>query len=104
MRERKTLSLLIIVINIIGVIFLIYFAIPYLTHNTAIPYTDAMLPAELWDRAGMALTFGIIPLLAVNILSFIFIKAKPKFVRFLFFVPSMICLIIVISYWITSLA
>lgn len=104
MRERKTLSLLIIVINIIGVILLIYFAIPYLTHNTAIPYTDAMLPAELWDRAGMALTFGIIPLLAVNILSFIFIKAKPKFVRFLFFVPSMICLIIVISYRITSLA
>ena len=104
MEERKKLSLLIIVINVIGVICLIYFAVPYLTHNTTIPYPDAMLPAESWDRAGVILTFGFIPLVVVNILSFIFIKVKQKFVRFLFFVPSMICLIIVISYWITSLA
>ena len=104
MRERKMLSLLIIVINIIGVICLIYFAIPYFSHNTTIPYPDAMLSAESWDRAGIILTFGFIPLLVVNILSFIFIKAKQKFVRFLFFVPSMICLIIVISYWITARA
>lgn len=103
MGERKTLSLLIIVINIIGVICLIYFAIPYLTHNTTIANPNAMLPAEAWDGAGMALTFGFIPLLAVNILNFIFVKAERKFVRFLYFAPSVICLIIVISYWMTSL-
>lgn len=104
MGERKTLSLLIIVINIIGVICLIYFAIPYLTHNTTIANPNAMLPTEAWDGAGMTLTFGFIPLLAVNILNFIFVKAEQKFVRFLYFAPSVICLIIVISYWITSLA
>ena len=104
MRERKTLSLLIIVINVIGVICLIYFAIPYLTHNTTIANPDAMLPAEAWDSAGMTLTFGFIPLLVANVLNFIFVKVKQKFVRFLFFIPSVICFIIVISYWTTSLA
>ncbi len=62
-----------------------------------------MLPAEAWDSAGMTLTFGFIPLLIANVLSFVFIKAKQKFVRFLFFVPSVICFIIVVSYWTTSL-
>ena len=104
MRERKTLSLLIIVINVIGVICLIYFAIPYITHNTTIGNPDAMLPAEAWDSAGMTLTFGFIPLLVANVLNFIFVKVKQKFVRFLFFIPSVICFIIVISYWTTSLA
>lgn len=99
MGERKTL-LLMISINTIGVICLIYFAIPYLTHDTTIPYPDAMLPAESWDSAGMTLTFGFIPLFIVNFLGFLLVKAKQTFVRFLFFVPSLICLLIVISYWI----
>lgn len=103
MRERKILSLLIIVINVIGVICLICFAIPYLTHNTTIAYPDAMLPAEAWDSAGMTLTFGLIPLLIANALSFVFIKVQQKFVKFLFWVPSVICFIIVVSYWTTSL-
>ena len=67
MKEKRTLSLLIVAINVIGVICLIYFAIPYLTHSVTIPYPNAMLPAEAWDRAGM------------------------------------ICFIIVVSYWTTSL-
>jgi len=50
-RERKTLSLLIIVMNVSGVICLIYFAIPYLTHDTTIINPNAMLPAEAWDKA-----------------------------------------------------
>ena len=103
MRESKMLSLLIIIINIIGIICLIYFAIQYLTHNTTIANPNAMLPAEAWDRAGMILTVGFVPLLAVNILNYLFVKVKHKFARFLFFIPSVICLFIVISYWITSL-
>ena len=103
MRERKTLSLLIIVINIIGVICLIYFAIPYLTHSVTIPYPNAMLPAEAWDRAGMILTFGFVPLLIANLLGLVFIKIELKFIKFLFLIPSLICFIIVVSYWITSL-
>ncbi len=104
MREKKALPLLIIIINVIGVICLIYFAILYLTHDATIAHPNAMLPAEAWDSAGMTLTFGFIPLLVANVLDFIFVKTKQKFARFLFFIPSVICLIIVISYWITSLA
>ncbi len=103
MRERKIVSLLIIVINVIGVICLIYFAIPYLTHSVKIPYPNAMLPARAWDRAGMILTFGFIPLLIANSLGFVFIKTKLKFIKFLFLIPGMTCFIIVVSYWITSL-
>ena len=103
MRERKTLSLLINIINIIGIICLIYFAIPYVTHDTTITNPDAMIPFEEWDRAGVILTLGFIPLLIANIFNFIFVKLKQKYVRVLFFVPSVICFLIVISYWITSL-
>lgn len=102
--KEKTRSLLITAINVIGVICLIYFAIPYLAHSVKVQYPNAMLPAEAWDSAGMILTFGFIPLLLANALSFVFIKAKRKFVRFLFFIPSEVCFMIVVSYWTTSLA
>lgn len=103
MKKMRKLSLLIMTINVIGVICLIYFAVPYLTHNTTVPHPNAMLPMEAWDRAGMTLTFGFVPLLIANVLGFIFIKAEQKSVRSLFFIPSVICLVIVISYWIMSL-
>lgn len=59
----------------------------------------AMLSGEAWDWAGMALTFGFIPLLAANILNFLFVRVRQKCVRFLFFIPSTICFMIVLSYW-----
>lgn len=104
MRERRMLSLLIIVVNVIGVICLICFALSYLTHSVAIANPNAMLPMQAWDRAGMTLTVGFVPLLIVNALCFVFLKVKRKFVRFLFFLPSVICFIIALSYWTTSLA
>ncbi len=102
MRENKTLSLLIIILNVMGAACLIYFAVPYFIHDTAIANPDAMLPVEAWDRAGMALTFGFIPLLAVNVFIFLLVRVKQKCVRFLFLVPSAVCFAIVISYWIRS--
>lgn len=69
MKSNKTLSIIILIINIIGILCLIYFAIPYLTHNTTVYHPDAMLPAEAWDSAGMTLTVGFIPLLVANILA-----------------------------------
>lgn len=82
---------------------MIYFAIPYFTHNVTITNPDAMLPAEAWDSAGMVLTFGFIPLLGANILCSVVVKTKQKFVSFLYFIPSVVCLIIVLSYWIPAL-
>jgi len=100
MIKRKALEILLIVFNIIGIVLLVHFAIPYITYNTTIVEPNAMIPFEAWDRAGMILSLGFIPLLAINILSFIFIKVKEKYCGFIFFIPSIICFIIVLSYWI----
>ena len=103
MKRNKALSLLAVLINLIGAGCLIYFAVPYLAHDTSVPYPEAMLPAQGWDRAGMALTFGFIPLLAANIFIYLVVRSKKKSTRFLFFIPSALSLILVISYFITSL-
>ena len=69
--KRKALEILLIVLNLIGIVLLVHIAIPYITYNTTILNPNAILPFEAWDRAGMLLTLGFIPLLAINILSFI---------------------------------
>ena len=106
MKSNKPLSIIILIINSIGILCLIYFAIPYLTHNTTVYHPDAMLPAEAWDSAGMTLTVGFIPLLIANILAFIYVaKGRIKLsLRLLYFIPSLICMCLVLSYWITALA
>ncbi len=102
-QKKNTLSWVIIALNIVGVVCLIYFAIPYFAHNVTVTNPVAMLPMEAWDRAGMALTMGFIPLLIANILCFAVVKIKQKFVSFIYFIPSVVCLIIVLSYWIPAL-
>ena len=106
MKSNKPFSIIILIINIIGILCLIYFAIPYLTHNTTVYHPDAMLPAEAWDSAGMTLTVGFIPLLIANILAFIYVaKESIKLpLRLLYFIPSIVCVCLVISYFITALA
>ena len=106
MKSKKALSIVILFTNFVGVLCLIYYAIPYLTHNTTVYHPDAMLPAEAWDSAGMTLTVGFIPLLVANILAFIYVtKENIKMpLRILYFFPSLICICLVISYWLTALA
>lgn len=106
MKSNKPFSIIILIINIIGILCLIYFAIPYLIHNTTVYHPDAMLPVEAWDSAGMTLTVGFIPLLIANIFAFIFVaKERIKLpLRLLYFIPSLVCICLVISYWITALA
>ena len=104
MKTNRYFSIFLLAVNIFGIICLLYFAIPYITHDITIANPNAMLPAEAWDSAGMTLTFGLIPLLTANILAFLYIRIKPKYVRFLFFVPSVICFLLVGNYWLTSLA
>lgn len=104
MKQTKNILLwFIIALNIVGVICLIYFAIPYFTHNVTVTNPDAMLLMEAWDSAGMALTIGFVPLLIANLLCFATVKARQKFVNFLYFIPSTVCFIIVLSYWIPAL-
>ena len=100
---KNILSRVIIALNIVGVVCLIYFAIPYFTHNVTITNPHAMLPAGAWDSAGMTLTLGFIPLLIANILCFVVVKTKQKFMPFLCFIPSVVYFITVLSYWIVAL-
>ena len=69
--KKKSVGNFINCLNIIGIVLLVHFAIPYITYNTTILNPNAILPFETWDRAGMILTLGFVPLLAINILSFI---------------------------------
>lgn len=103
MKDSKVFSILLLCLNLVGLVCLVYFTIPYITHNTQIAHPDAMLPAERWDSAGMTLTVGLIPLFIANLLGFLFVKVKRNRNRFLFFLPSVICVAIVAHYWISGI-
>ena len=102
--ENKVFRVLIIIVNVIGVLCLLYFGYLYLSHDTFVPNPEAMLPMERWDGAGWALTVGLLPLIIANVLGFIAFRDRRTTARFLWFVPGIICLVLVISYWIYSLA
>lgn len=90
----------IIILNIIEIICPIYFAIPYLMHDTTVSNPSAMLPAEKWDASDMSLTYGLISLAIVNVFALIFV-GKGKITRpltILFLIPCIICLGIVAHY------
>lgn len=102
MKTNKFFTAILIGLNLAGAVCLIYFAVPYLTHDTQIPHPDAMLPEQRWDMAGMSLTMGTIPLLIANLLGFLLVKVKKNQLRILFFLPSAICIALVAHYWITG--
>ncbi len=101
---EKPGSKIIILINIIGLICLIYFAVPYILHDTSIPNPDAMLPMYRWEGAAIALMVVTIPLIVANSLAFIFVwKEKIKLpARLLFFLPGIIGLSLVVSYLVSD--
>lgn len=100
--KKKGISILLLMINIIGTVCLVFFAVPYLTHDTRVIYPDAMLPMEKWDRAGILLTAGLLPLLTANISGFLLVTVRQKIIRFLFLVPGIICAVLAGSYWLTA--
>ena len=69
--------------------------IPYIRHDMSIPNPNAMLASYSWDTSGFILTIGLVPLIISNVLAFIFVKTK---FRVLYFIPSVICLIVVGHY------
>ena len=103
---KKAGTKIIIAINIIGIMCLIYYAVPFILHDTSIPNPEAMLPMQNWEAAGITLTMGAIPLLVVNLIAFLTVwKEKiKKPARFLFFLPGLLCLVLSISYWVIGLS
>ena len=95
---------IIIGINIIGVICLGYYALPYLMHDTTIGNSEAMLPMREYEASGFVLTLGLLPLVIANLLAFSLIICQNKWVRFLWLLPSLVCFLIVAHFWITAIS
>lgn len=102
--NKKRWDLFILAINVIGFLYLIACAIPYLTHDTRVLYPNSMLPAERWDNAGVGMTVGLIPLIIVNLLAFRRVGKEKikKPARLLFLLPSVLCLVLVAHYFTTG--
>ena len=91
-------------LNLLGVVCLIYFAVPFLTHDTTVPNPDAMIPSARWEGCGFALTAGVLPLLFANGLGYLLLRGiKGKQRRFLLcFLPAALCAVLASVYWIGS--
>ena len=96
--------LAVLALNLLGVACLICFAVPFLTHDTAVPNPDAMIPMTKWEGSGFALTAGILPLLFANALAYQLLRGiKGKQRRFLLcFLPAALCALLAAVYWIGS--
>lgn len=96
--SNKYIKIFVAILNVIGILCLIYFAIPFIKHDMTISNPNAMLASYSWDSCGFILTIGLIPLIIANIMAYIYINLKNKKFKILYFIPSLICLILVLSY------
>ena len=101
-KNYKFIKVFVVILNIIGLSCLIYFAIPFLQHDMTIKNPNAMLAGYTWDSCGFILCLGLIPLIVANIMAYIFLDVKIKLLKLLYFIPSLICLILVSGYWFIS--
>lgn len=98
-KNKKSIVLVAIVaINILGIVFLAYFLIPYLLHDTSINEIKSNIQLQAWDSAGLILTIGFIPLAAANFAAFFVLKKRHESKNILFFIPSFICFMAMMSY------
>lgn len=95
--EEKNKKLFIIILNILGVLCLCYFIVPYVLHSMSIRNPDTMLSNYSWDSAGFILLLGFLPLLVANSLAYKNIKIN-KNLGILFFIPSIVCMIFNVHY------
>ena len=104
--SSKAWSFIIIILNMLGVLCLVYFSIPYFLHDINVTNPEAMIPFQKWEASGFILTFGLIPLVVVNILAMIFVGNKKHrlIVRALFLFPCIVCLGIVGSFWLSEIS
>lgn len=92
---------ILLALNLLGLFCLIWFAVPYLRHDPGVPNPEAMIPMAKWEGSGFVLTLGFFPLAAVNLIAFLLVgRGKLRwFVRAVFLIPCILCLLIVIHFW-----
>ena len=101
-KNYKYIKIFVAILNIVGIVCLIYFAVPFIRHDTNIVNPNAMLASYSWDSCGFILTLGLIPLIIANTMAFIFFALRKKILKLLFFIPSLICLVLVSCYLLVS--
>ena len=92
------------ILNAIGIIGLIWNAIPYIIHDTTNfgsddPSVNMFAGSQRWDHCGLMLGLIFIPILIINILTYrLLFKDNKKAFGYLCFAPSIICLVLFLHY------
>ena len=96
---------LVALFNLAGIVCLVWFAALFLSHDPTVRNPEAMIPFQNWEAGGMALTAGVLPLLAVDALWYLLLRGdRGKQKRFLLcFLPAALCAALAAVYWIGSL-
>lgn len=104
MRSGKTISAILIVINIIGIICLIFFMGMLFSGDTTVKNPDSMIPFQTWEAGGTVLMIGLVPLAVANTLAFTFALKEEVtgWKRYLFYLPVFLCFLSVVFYIIKS--
>ena len=104
MRSGKTISAILIVINIIGIICLIFFMGMLFSGDSTVKNPDSMIPFQTWEAGGTVLMIGLVPLAVANTLAFTFALKEEVtgWKRYLFFLPLFLCFLSVVFYIIKS--
>ena len=104
MRSGKTISAILIVINIIGIICLIFFMGMLFSGDSTVKNPDSMIPFQTWEAGGTVLMIGLVPLAVANTLAFTFTLKEEVtgWKRYLFFLPLFLCFLSVVFYIIKS--
>ena len=99
---RKKIDLPILLINVLGILLLVYCGWMLVSGNTAVRDPDAMLPMSEKEAAGILLTFGTVPLFTANLGAFLYLWKDSVFgwKRVLFFLPALISLLLSIHFWV----
>lgn len=90
-RNYKFINLFVAILNIVGILLLLYFAIPYI-------FNIRSLNDYSWETCGFILILGFIPLLITNIMAYVFFKFRNNKISLLLFIPSLLCMILVSHY------
>lgn len=99
---KKVVTGLLILLNICGCLCLAYFGYLFVSGSAIVDAPDAMIPMERWERGGLALTIGAIPLIITNTLGYVMLSCGNKKSRLLLFIPSIVCIGLAACYWIKS--
>ena len=104
MSSGKTISAILIVINIIGIICLIFFMGMLFSGDTTVKNPDSMIPFQTWEAGGTVLMIGLVSLAVANTLAFTFALKEEVtgWKRYLFFLPVFLCFLSVVFYIIKS--